>query len=138
MTPRVTPGRLLVALLVAVTVMPLSGAGASCVAPSLVVPERVYAPAARTVFSGQLFLDGCDDTSTEDTFGCSAEPPEQAAPMNDVELVLRQGERRWSLGTADAEEGGNIRWSTALPRDLRQGRAELVAGPANSEIIIGP
>ncbi len=148
----------LVLLLLAAAVAPFPGApaSASCVGPQLAtagqraIPSEARpgqrAPAVRPAsvvsVDGRFFVDGCDDTGGQTSvLGCDrqAGPEDQVAPMKDVELVLRQGGREWSLGTADADAHGRITWDVRIPVDLRSGRAILLAATSRTAVVVvGP
>ncbi len=57
--------------------------------------------------------------------------------MKHVALFLRQGHRRWSLGTEDAATtDGRITWRVTIPDGVRPGRATLLAGVAKQKITV--
>ena len=127
---------------------------AGCVGPSLEVPgaqtrfaEELEGRSVTVlprrdgplVVTGMTFANGpCNDTPN--TSGCGApETPAPSVPAKDVELTLRQGERTWRLGTADAsgsEDNYAVRWDTELPAEVRPGRATLIAGTADLAIEV--
>lgn len=118
------------ALLVAASPWPAWLASAGCVAPYLEDSATGAAPPVlvrntSVTIEGDAFATGCDDTGS--TWGCAGE---SRVPMEDVTLRIRQGEREWELGAADASDGdevGHIVWTVALPEGLKPGRATLQA-----------
>lgn len=125
---------------------------ASCVGPQLRV-DAVATPATSTstnspapvsvsktqavTVSGEWFHAGCDDTGSG--AGCSG--PSQASsesPMRDVALVLTQGSRSWTLGTADAgsDDHSSISWQVRLPDDVAPGPAVIRTDSARVTIEI--
>lgn len=148
--------RIVARLLVAASVVAALGlltppsAPASCVGPQLTVgtaaavapttpgsPTRVVRGQALVV-DGVWFHDGCADTSVRR--GCSGpRPVDPETPMRHVELTLVQGDRSWTLGTADAsgpESHFGIRWKTVVPGDVHAGPATLHAGTATTELSV--
>lgn len=138
--PRFAPLLLLAALLF----LPAPSSTASCVGPSLTVPDQ-RSPANVTLGSGfdvngQYFHNGCADVVTTDSFGCH-HANETETPMTGIVLRLRQDGHTWDLGTADAGSGsglGRVHWSVRVPADARVGRAVLVAGTARLPVFIRP
>ena len=52
--------------------------------------------------------------------------------MKDINLRIRQGTEEWDLGSADADvadadQPGHVFWTITLPKDLKPGRATLIA-----------
>lgn len=143
-------GRQLVALaagvvLVSVPVATGGSAGASCAAPELAVVDAGtgaagvarLAPGGPLEVAGRGFVEGCDDTGEVTTGpGCGArEEREVVQPRRDVALVLVQGSRRWTLGTADAGAAsedllGRVAWRVEVPAAVRPGPARLVTPDA--------
>ncbi|MEJ5868497.1 hypothetical protein WDV85_12200 [Pseudokineococcus sp. 5B2Z-1] len=119
--------------------VPVPAARASCAGPLFAVGATVDdarapdsgvlpAPGADVTVSGVWFRTGCDDTGQG--AGCSA-PASTEAPMRDVDLVLEQGDRSWTLGTQDAssrEDRYAISWTGHVPPGARPGPATLRAG----------
>jgi hypothetical protein len=145
----------LVTLLLAAALAPFPGATAraSCVGPQLAVAgQRSATPEGRpgqgepavlrasvVTVEGRYFADGCDDTGGQTTgFGCAHQtrPQDRVAPMKEVQLVLRQGGREWSLGTADASARGRIAWRVRIPADLEPGRARLLAATSRTAVVV--
>jgi hypothetical protein len=130
MASRKTGWAAVVALLVAAGPWPAWHASAGCVAPYLEDSATGAAPpvlvrGSTVTIEGDAFATGCDDTGP--TWGCSGE---SRVPMRDVTLRIRQGEREWELGAADASDGdevGHVEWTVALPDGLEPGRATLRA-----------
>jgi len=138
-------------LLVAATglgLVPPSPAEASCAGPQLAFEQHGIAVAPRRVGSGddeKVLFDlrrdqavrvtgsnltyECRDTYSSTQRGCGAPEPEPVTPitpLEDVELVLTQGSRSWSLGrfepigsdlTAEVE--------VSIPTGARPGAARL-------------
>ncbi len=127
--------------------VPVPAARASCAGPVVAVGETVDdarapvsgvlpAPGADVTVSGVGFHTGCDDTGQG--AGCSA-PASTEAPMRDVELVLQQGDRSWTLGTQDAaprDERYAIIWTGQVPPEARPGPATLRAGSSGLPVQI--
>jgi hypothetical protein len=116
--------------------VPANPATASCVGPYMFVGKvqksTVIDPAATLSVSGRAFARGCDDTGSSSIFGCRSSQGERLTPMQDVVLLLRQGDQRWRLGVADAKSAeqnqlGRITWHVQVPAEVRTGRATLVA-----------
>jgi hypothetical protein len=138
----------LAAWLLATAVLPVAGAEASCAAPYLQVGEFEQRPVleagSSVTVEGRAFVDGCNDSGGVAVVGCIAIPEEETdteAAMSDVTLSLRQGPRRYDLGTEDAglaedNELGQITWEITLPGNLRRGPAMLMAGTARLQIDI--
>ncbi|SDT18702.1 hypothetical protein SAMN04488570_3782 [Nocardioides scoriae] len=137
--------------------VPVAGSGsarASCAAPELAVAGAGTGPAgvARVPAGGSLavagrgFVEGCDDTGGATTGpGCGArEPREVERPRRDVALVLVQGSRRWTLGTADAgtasdDRLGRVSWRVEVPAAVRPGPARLVTRDAELRVrVVAP
>ena len=88
------------------------------------------------VVTGELFRFGCDDTGQDS--GCNSAPSEES-PMRDVALVLTQGQRFWSLGSADAAPKADryrLEWRAALPAEVATGPAVLRADVAELRLRI--
>jgi len=122
-------------------------AGASCAGPRLSVvgaptsdPSLVAAdtelPVVRVREGQALRVEvsnvndaaaGCDDVGG----GCDDPGPAAPVPARGVSLVLEQGDRRWTLGTADATGPERaVRYDVVLPGAVARGEADLVlAGP---------
>jgi hypothetical protein len=93
---------------------------------------------------GRAFADGCQDSqSCSVMLGCTScqydDPP--PAPMDDVELWLVQGERRWLLdvadaGTADDNHLGWVTWTFDVPHRAKPGPALLRADRSQPERIV--
>jgi hypothetical protein len=124
---------LLVTMLLGLAVAPFPQppASASCAAPSLDAPQRlVLQRASTTTVEGRAFVDGCQDSmSCSAVPGCSHCEYDDPAPkpMQDVVLRLRQGDRTWRLGAADAEAAsGRVTWRFDVPAGARPGPARLL------------
>jgi hypothetical protein len=123
---------LLVTTLLGLALVPLprTPAAASCAAPSLEAAERsVLGRGTTTTIEGRGFVDGCQDNmSCSAVPGCSHCEYNDPAPkpLQDVALRLRQGNRRWLLGTADADHLGRVTWTFDLPAGLDRGPAILL------------
>jgi hypothetical protein len=128
---------LLVTMLLGLAVAPLPQppASASCAAPYLKAADGlVLERGAPTTIRGRAFVDGCRD-SMGCTVGlgcdhCEYDDP-APRPMQDVALRLRQGDRAWRLGTADAGTAennhlGQVTWTFDLPAGVRPGKARLL------------
>jgi hypothetical protein len=116
--------------------VPTTPATASCVGPYVFVgrveKSTVINPAAALRVSGRAFVRGCDDTGSSSIFGCRSSQGERETPMQDVVLLLKQGDQRWRLGSGDAGSAeqnqlGHITWHVQVPAEVRSGRATLVA-----------
>jgi hypothetical protein len=126
-------------LLAGISWAPMSEASGTCSAPVLTldVPRQQQpgvAPGQGTVITGSSFVWGCAEDLGER--GTDAE-----APMERVTLLLRQGNREWTLGVEDAgglpdETFGRITWRVAIPGDVRPGLALLVADSAELPIHV--
>jgi hypothetical protein len=85
-----------------------------------------------TSVEGRAFVDGCQDSMQCSAVpGCSHCEYDDPAPrpLQDQTLRLRQGDRTWRLGTADAEgAAGRVTWTFAVPASTRPGRATLLPG----------
>ena len=128
------------------TVAPPAQAG--CSAPVLVVgttADDAHPPATGGSLvagqdlsvSGLRFHSGCDDTG--ESSGCSAPPAPTEAPLRDVDLVLEQGGRTWTLDTQDAsgrESGYALRWDGRVPADAAPGPATLRAATTRLPVEI--
>lgn len=134
------PSRILVTatlLGLAVAPLPQRSATASCAGPYLENAEELRLRAgAAVVVEGRAFTGGgCQDSmSCSTTLGCDSceydDPP--AVPMEDVELLLVQGDRTWEVAVADAGRAednrlGWVEWEFEVPSGVRPGRAELHA-----------
>ncbi len=128
---------LLVAVLLglAVAPLPLPPASASCAAPYLEAPRRLALERSETTtVKGRAFVDGCQDTMHCSAVpGCSHCEYDEPAPepLRDVALRLRQGDRTWRLGTADAETAENnhlgwVTWTFDIPAGVKPGPAKLL------------
>lgn len=122
---------LTVLLGLALAPFPQPPAAASCAAPSLDAPRQlVLQRGATTTVGGRAFVDGCQDSmGCTVGFGCDHceydEPTPR--PLQDVTLRLRQRDRTWRLGTADAETAaGRVSWTFDLPARVRPGPAMLL------------
>jgi hypothetical protein len=148
MTVRRT-GLVLLAVLVGLSVAPLGSAQGSCAGPQLSVTGATADPPVLytgrpLVVEGRHFVEGCEDEPQQDSvLGCSAgESESEETPMTSVRLTLVQGDRKWSLGTADAGTGeeradrGHTTWEIRLPKDVVTGRATLVAGTARLPVVL--
>lgn len=120
-------------------------ARASCVGPSLAVgasaesgepsdPPTNLVRGQATRITGVFFHAGCEDTFSSPRPGCQAsQPADPQSPLTDVRLTLKQGDRSWDLGTADAadrEQQYAISWNVVIPNDLAVGAATLTAESA--------
>ena len=110
---------------------PQPPASASCAAPFLDASQRlVLERGTSTTVKGRAFVDGCQDSmSCSAVPGCSHCEYDDPAPtpMHDVALRLRQGDRTWRLGTADAEPAsGRVTWKFDVPAGVRPGPARLL------------
>jgi hypothetical protein len=126
---------LLVTMLLGLAVAPFPQppASASCAAPYLKAAEGlVLERGTTTTVRGVAFVDGCQDSmSCSAVPGCSHCEYDDPAPkpLQDVALRLRQGDRTWKLGTADAEAAaGRVTWTFDLPAGVRPGPARLLPG----------
>lgn len=124
---------LLPAMLLALAVAPFPQppARASCAAPYLERPGALVRGVTTSV-EGRAFVDGCQDSMQCSAVpGCSHCEYDDPAPrpLQDQTLRLRQGDRTWRLGTADAEgAAGRVTWTFAVPASTRPGRATLLPG----------
>ena len=120
-------------------------ASAGCIGPAITVAAVAATPVqtdpqARDFYSvapgqsltvdGTYFFVGCDDEGGGS--GCSGPRTERVKADRDVPLVLEQGGRSWTLGTADADDSDSYvtRWEVTLPADLQPGAATLTARSA--------
>lgn len=135
-------------------ILPATPAAASCVGPQLAIgsdpaaaePVADENPAPVPIadsgvlqVSGQWFHEGCDDTGAGGA-GCAGPITTSQSPMKDVDLVLTQGERSWTLGTADAAGHGEhyaIGWEVPLPEDVAPGPAVLSAAGVEVPVQVG-
>jgi hypothetical protein len=122
---------LLVLLLAAAiaAMQPATPTAADCAAPTLdLAPQASLLRGEKVTVTGRHFRDGCNDTGVCTGFlgcqRCDYGPPVE--PMRDVELVLRQAGRSWSLGSVDADATYVATWTFELPPNVRPGRARLV------------
>jgi hypothetical protein len=115
---------------------PQTPASASCAAPSLKAAERsVLVGGATTTIEGRGFVDGC-----QDSMGCSAVPgcshceydDPAPKPLQDVALRLRQRDRTWLLGIADANHLGRVTWRFEVPAGVEPGPATLLPDAGES------
>jgi len=123
------------ALLVTVAPWPSWQASASCAGPYLKTPGSRAAPpvlvrGSSNTIEGRAFVDGCNDTGGSDAWGCSSDEGETESPMEDIMLTIRQGQRKWQLGSEDAGNAddnklGHVSWEVTIPRALKPGRATL-------------
>jgi hypothetical protein len=126
-------------MLASISFAPMSEASGTCSAPILAldVPRKDrpgVAAGEGTVVSGSSFVWGCAADAGQR--GTDAE-----APMEQVTLLLRQGDKEWTLGVEDAgavpdETFGAITWRVAIPREVRPGLALLVADSAELPINV--
>lgn len=131
-------------LLAGLTLLPGSGASASCIGQSLAVSSAdariALRPGAEVRVDGQGYFVGCNDTGVQgsDGLGCEGtQPPAPGTPMNDVRLVLRQAGHTWTLSSADARPpAGDIAWTVRVPAGVHAGSAILQAGTARLRISI--
>lgn len=114
-------------------------AAASCAAPDLRLEGGRWSDGGRPVVvaGAELVVEGrrfasCDDTGQVEVglLGCSRQAPlDPPVAGTDLELVLVQGGRTWSLGRADAVDQGSdlgaVRWSVRTPAAARPGPARL-------------
>lgn len=142
MTRRLLPMTLLLGL--AAAPFPQQAASASCAAPYLQDTPRSAERGESVTIQGRAFVDGCQDSMGCSTgaFGCQSctydEPPE--VPLEDVELWLVQGERRWMVdvsdaGTASDNQLGHVSWTFDVPRHAEPGPARLRTQRAQPERI---
>ena len=111
---------------------------ASVTGPAEDVPLLSVHPGQPTTVDGRFFYNGCEDTYSEGGCGRGSYDDPQS-PMRAVEFTLRQGERSWSLGTADAadrDRGYAISWAVRVPTDATPGPATLTAGIAEREVVV--
>ncbi|WP_380162739.1 hypothetical protein [Kineococcus sp. R86509] len=138
----------------ALGMLPATPAAASCVGPQLAIgsdpqaalptSEESPAPVAvakgeRLQVAGQWFHDGCNDTHAAGA-GCAGPQESPESPMQDVDLVLEQGGRSWTLGEADAagrDESYAIGWQVDLPAEVAAGPAVLSAAGVEVALEIG-
>lgn len=122
-------------------------AEASCVGPAIGVGSTRPAVTSRDrvavrlneplTVTGNYFHHGCADVVVGS--GCGTHALEKETPMTDVPLRLRQGNRTWLLGRADAEAGQPtfpISWQIRLPDQVRAGPASLTAGGTTLKVRI--
>jgi hypothetical protein len=122
------------------------GAPASCAGPVLSfqgVSANETSPSIPEIHRGQpvnirgsFFFDGCNDAGSQGP-GCSKRKNVAQVPARDVELVLSQGGKSWSLATADAAEGSyEIVWNIMLPAEVRPGSATFTARTAQLVVSV--
>lgn len=98
-------------------------------------------PGLATSVTGNNFVDGCDDTGGNDSFGCEAER-EAVTPITGVQLRMRQDDRTWTLDTSDASptsDGtyGQVDWDFTVPAAAKPGKAFLETDYSEpTEIVI--
>jgi len=129
-------GLLLVLGGLAVAPFPSAPAAAGCVAPELSIagdrstrqqPIELRRGDEVTV-DGRFFHTGCDDTGGGDSFGCTADEPEEEVPMDDIGLRLLEKPASTDgpvLGTADADDESRASWTFTVPLDAPTGRGVL-------------
>ncbi len=99
-----------------------TGSSADCASPTLSVSPISAAPGASVRLRGDYFVDGCNDT------GDNGQEPEPARPLTGLTVVLRQGDRTWTLAQ-DVEASGDLgsfETTLDLPDDVRVGPAEVL------------
>lgn len=106
--------------------------------PADTVPALVLHPGRSATVEGRFFHNGCEDSYS--TGGCGrGKYDDPQSPMQGVVLTLRQGEREWPLGSADAadrDRGYAISWAVEIPTEARPGPAVLLAGSTQREVIL--
>lgn len=115
-------------------------AAASCGGPQLEPQSVTAAPGQALTVTGSGFADGCDDSGTVRSVpGCRDQEgrDDAARPAKDVVLVLVQGGRSWTLGTADAGADTVVTWQVRVPVDAAPGPAVLGASSAETPLVIG-
>ncbi len=104
-----------------VGVIALAGvAGADCAGPSITFPHIADRGAELRV-KGTAWIDGCDDTGGP-IFG-----PEPGKPVDDIELTLVQGQKKWVMWTGRSNTRGELRATVTVPIDAAPGDALLIA-----------
>lgn len=137
---------------VAAVGLPLPHAAqASCLGPSIAVGTAVdvrnpptsggsLIAGQRVTVTGEWFRSGCDDTGAS-AVGCSTGSGQRSteAPLTEVQLVLRQGQSRWTIDTRDAAGRSDryaVAWQGRIPKAARPGPAELMANTAILPVLI--
>jgi hypothetical protein len=100
----------------------LSIDGASAYDPATSVPLR---RGDEVTVEGRYFVQGCDDTGSTGSLGCS--PDDEPDPMSDIELRLVGTGASVALGVEDANADGLASWTFTVPETAPLGAARLEA-----------
>ena len=98
---------------------PLSSAGASCAGPFVTASPTSFAAGDHVRVAGEFFFDDCYDTGQPGT------PP--ATRGIEFRLVT-SGARTFVLTTVDADDGGELHTTVAIPDDVPAGPARIEGG----------
>ncbi|TRW43778.1 hypothetical protein [Georgenia yuyongxinii] len=98
-----------------------SGGAAACEAPYVHAERTEVRPGESLRVTGTAFLDTCNDTGT---FG---EPMPEDVPLQQIEVLWRQGGDVAVLGSVDAGPDGSFELPVTVPVTAVSGGADLAA-----------
>ncbi|QDB78349.1 hypothetical protein FE251_02375 [Georgenia wutianyii] len=98
-----------------------AGTSGACEAPHVRAERLEVRPDESLRVTGTAFLDSCDDTVSP------GEPSPQDAPLEDIEVLWRQGGEDVVLGTVDAGDDGTFELAVTVPVAAVPGEADLGA-----------
>jgi len=116
-------GAALVGVLLGCSQPPTVEAGSSggCEAPGVHAERHEVRPGEPLTVTGTAFLDSCHDNVSPD------DPERQQVPLEDIEVLWRQGGEDVVLGTADADTDGTFELAVTVPAAAVPGEADLGA-----------
>lgn len=109
-----------------------TGSSASCAAPTLTVSPDAGAPGSPVRLAGDYFVDGSNNTRAN---GGAGEPPH---PLTDLSVLLRQGDRTWTLAEHVDAAGdlGSFQATAALPDDVATGPAQVLVPDYGAPVVV--
>lgn len=102
-------------------------ASADCAGPSMTFAPHDVVRGGEVTATGERWGDNCYDTGP---------PPDGEGvlgrPLNDIEIVVIQGEREWVVATVDADDDYRFTTQVDVPQDAAPGDAEMIARKAGT------
>lgn len=108
-----------------------TSSAASCVAPQLSAAPASAAPGTKVHVTGRYFFDDCHDTVV------NGQPRQEPRPLTDLVVLLRQGDRSWTLAEHVSAAGTDFAIDTevTVPPDIGSGAAVLMV-PGHGDPVV--